>query len=407
MRLSRKAFLSGLSGAVAAGFVAPRGFLEAAGQAEAGSGRKPRSAITSVEVFPLNMALKQVMKIALATPFTADNVLVRLRTADGVVGYGESSPFSAVMGETQASDLVLAKNLAAIVRGRDPFTLPQILDAMIGFSPTSPGITAAFEMALWDICGKIAGQPVYRLLGASRESFETDQTVYLDAAEIMSAKAKEIAGRGFKNVKVKLGETPESDIARVRMVRDAVGPGVALRVDANQGWAVADAIRALRGVDQYRVQFCEQPVPYWDWAGLKQIRNSVPVPIMADESVHSPHDAITGVREAAIDMINVKLMKTGGILQAVRLAHIAAAANLPCMLGCMNETRIALTAAAHVVMSQEIIRYADLDAFLEHQTDPVTGGMQVKAGVATLPDAPGLGVDVDPAFLKTLRPVAL
>lgn len=404
MQLTRKTFLRSIGGLAAVtglGAVLPARFVEASGQV-AGA-RKLR--ITGVEVFRLSMALKQVMKIALATPFTADNVLVRLRTDDGVTGWGESSPFSAVMGETQASDLALAKSLAEIVRGRDPFTLPQIVDAMTGFSPTSPGITAAYEMALWDICGKIAGLPVYRLLGAARDSFETDQTVYLDTAAVMSGKAAEIAKRGFRNVKVKLGETPRADIARVQAIREAVGPGVALRVDANQGWSVSDAILALRGIESLTVQFCEQPVPSWDWAGLKQIRNNVPVPIMADESVHSPHDAITAVRENAVDMINMKLMKTGGILQAVRLAHIAEAANLPCMMGCMNETRVALTAAAHVVMSQQIIRYADLDAFLEHEADPVVGGMQVKAGVVTLPDTPGLGLDIDPAFLKKLQPV--
>ncbi len=404
MTLSRKEFLWGMGGGAAAaglGRWMPGGLARAAGKAQSARAAK----IAGIEVFPLNMTLKQIMKIALAVPFTADNVLVRLRTADGVIGCGESSPYSAVMGETQAGDIALAKPLAAIVKGRDPFALPQIVDAMTAFSPTSPGITAAFEMALWDICGKIAGQPVYRLLGAARESFETDQTVYLDAPDVMAEKAREIARRGFKNIKVKLGETPENDIARMRAVREAVGSGVALRTDANQAWNAVDAIRALRGTESFAMQFCEQPVPAWDWAGLKKVRDGSPVPIMADESIHTPHDAITGIRQDALDMINIKLMKSGGILQAVRLAHIAAAANLPCMMGCMNETRVALTAAAHVVMSQEIVRYADLDAFLEHNDDPVVGGMQVKAGHVTLPDAPGLGLDIDPAFLKKLQPV--
>jgi L-alanine-DL-glutamate epimerase-like enolase superfamily enzyme len=105
-------------------------------------------------------------------------------------------------------------------------------------------------------------------------------------------------------------------------------------------------------------------------------------------------------------MINIKLMKTGGVLQAVRLAHIADAANIPCMLGCMNESRLALTAAAHVVLSQRIVRYADLDAFLEHDVDPIVGGMQVKAGVVTVPDAPGLGLDIEPAFFRKLQPIS-
>ncbi len=407
MTLSRKEFLKGMGGvaaAGAAGLALTGRLVEAAGQADVG--KKPKNAIASVEVFPMNMTLKSVMKIALATPFSADNVWVRLRTADGVSGWGESSPFSAVMGETQASDLALSKPLAALVMNRDPFTLPQILSAMIAFSPSSTGIVAAFEMALWDICGKIAGQPVYHLLGAARESFETDQTVYIDTPDAMKAKALDIAKRGFKNIKVKLGETPERDIARIKAVREAIGPDIAIRTDANQGWPVTEAIRALRGLEPYRVQFCEQPGPFWDWAGMKQVKNNVPVPVMADESVHSPHDAIQGVREEAFDMINIKVMKTGGLLEAVRVAHIAAAANIPCMLGCMNETRIALTAAAHVVMSQEIIRYADLDAFLEHDVDPVVGGMQVKAGMVTLPDTPGLGLDIDPAFLKKLKPFA-
>ena len=407
MKLTRKAFLRGLGGLAAAGgagWVVPARLAEAA--QKAGEGRK-RPTITSVEVFPFNITLKQVIKIALGTPVVADNVLVRLRTSDGVIGLGESSPYSAVMNETQSSDVALSRSLAGIVTGRDPFTLAQIVEAMDQFSPHSPGIKAAFEMALWDICGKIAGQPVYRLLGGYRDSFETDQTVYLETPAVAAGKAAAIAKKGFRHVKVKLGETPEMDVARIKAVREALGPDVGIRVDANQGWSVTDAVKTLRGLEPYSIQFCEQPVPYWDWAGLSRIRGNVPVPVMADESIHSPHDVITGVRQDAMDMINIKLMKSGGILRAVQTAEVAEAANLPCMLGCMSETRVALTAAAHVVMSQRICRYADLDAFLEHDVDPVAGGMQVTGGTVRLPDTPGLGLDIDPVFLKKLQPVAI
>ncbi len=350
MKLSRKAFLRGRGGVAAAGgfgWAVPSGLLLAS-QKAGDAGR--RQTIASAEVFAYTIPQAVPMKIALGTPLTADNVLVRLRTTEGVVGLGESSPYSAVMGETQASDLVLGKSLAAIVKGQDPFELARLVEAMHGFSPHTPGIKAAFEMALWDICGKIAGQPVHRLLGTYRHSFETDQTVYLDTPQVMAEKAAAIAKKGFTHIKIKLGETPEVDIARIRTVREAVGPKIALRTDANQGWLPSDAIRALRGLEPYNVEFCEQPVPYWDWAGLHQIRGNVPIPVMADESIHSPHDAITGIRQDAMDMINIKLMKTGGLLDAVRLAHIAEAANLPCMLGCMSESRLALTAAAHVVL---------------------------------------------------------
>jgi L-Ala-D/L-Glu epimerase len=407
MELTRKAFLRGLGGVAAAGgmgWLVPRRLVEAA-QKAGDPGKRPT--IASAEVFAYTIPQKVPMKIALGTPLVANNVLVRLRTSDGVTGLGESSPYSAVMDETQASDLALSKALADIVKGRDPFTLAQIVEAMDTFSPHSPGIKAAFEVALWDICGKIAGQPVYRLLGAYRDSFETDQTVYLETPAVAAEKAAAIAKKGFRHVKIKLGETPEMDIARIKAVREALGPGVGIRVDANQGWSVNDAVKTLRGLEPYDVQFCEQPVPYWDWAGLSKIRGNVPVPVMADESIHSPHDVITGVRQDAMDMINIKLMKSGGILKAVRTAEVADAANLPCMVGCMSESRVALTAAAHVMMSQRICRYADLDAFLEHDVDPVVGGMQVTAGTVRLPDAPGLGLDIDPAFLRKLQPVTI
>jgi L-Ala-D/L-Glu epimerase len=259
-------------------------------------------------------------------------------------------------------------------------------------------------MAIWDICGKLAGRPVCCLLGKYRDSFENDITVYLDKPEIMAEKAQAIVDRGVKTVKVKLGETPDADIARLRTVREKVGKDIKLRIDANQAWTPNQAVRALKGLDAYEVQFCEQPVACWDWDGLKFVRNHSPIPIMADEAVHSPHDAIEAVRREAADMINIKLMKAGGILQSARIAQITDAANMQCMLGCMSETRVALTAAAHVVASQRNVLFADLDAFTEHKIDPVIGGMQMSGGTVRVPSAPGLGLDIDPAWFGSLRP---
>lgn len=404
MRITRKSFLRAVGGGgVASGLGALMPVsLFAAAQAE----KKRRPTITSVEAAPFSVPLRSVAKVAFAVPVNADNVLVRLRMSDGTVGYGEVSAYSPVMSETQASDLALARPLGSLLLGRDPFELPRLLDAMIATSPASGGIIAAFEMALWDLCGKIAGQPVYRLLGAARDSFETDCTVFLDSPEAMAKLAVEWVREGFPAIKIKLGEAPGLDIERVRAIREAVGPKVQLRCDANEGWSVSDALVALRGIAPYDLQFCEQPVKAWDWNGLHHVRAGSPVPIMADEAVHSPHDAIEGLRHDAFDMINIKLLKAGGILPAVRIAHVAAAANVPCMVGCMAETRLALTAAAHVVMSQAIIRWADLDAYHEMAVDLCSGGMKVERGVVTLPDTPGLGVEMDPAIVKKLQAVA-
>jgi len=204
-------------------------------------------------------------------------------------------------------------------------------------------------------------------------------------------------------VKVKVGQAPDLDIRRLEAVRANVGREIKIRIDANQGWTPSDAIRALRGMEQLNVQFCEQPVLRSDLTGMRFVRSNVRIPIMADECVHSPSDAIEVVRRDAADMINIKLMKSGGILQSARIAEIASAANMECMLGCMNDTRVALTAASHVMMAQKSALYADLDAFTEHKIDPVIGGLQLKDGIITLPNTPGLGLDIDPDWLKTLR----
>ena len=402
MGISRKDFLKGLAAAgvapTLAGAVTP-GLAEA----QASSGATPKQArIADVEAFPFTMQSKEVFRISLGT-LTAENILVRMRTEDGVTGWGESSPFSAVTGDTQATNLAASKMLAGIVKGKDPFDLARIVTEMDAATTGEPGIKAAIEMAIWDICGKLANRPVRCLLGNYRDSFETDLTVYLDDPQVMADKALSVVNRGFKCVKVKLGETPGADIERIRRVRQKIGKEPRIRIDANQGWTPNDAVRALKGIDAYDVQFCEQPVRYWDWEGMRFVRERSPIAIMADESVHSPHDAITAVRRDAVDMINIKLMKTGSILQAVRVAHIADAAGMNCMLGCMNETRVALTAAAHVVCSQRNVLWADLDAFTEHNIDPVIGGMQLKDGVIHAPSTPGLGLDIDPEWLKTLR----
>ncbi len=403
MAITRKNFLKTLAGATVAG-----GFFTRWSESLALAEEKTRVPLRSVrirdaEVFPFRLEQKLVIHISLGSAATTDNVLVRLRTEDGVVGYGEASPYAAITGETQQTNVALGRDLAQMIRGRDPFTLSRIVADMEAMAPGNPSIKAAFEMALWDICGKVAGQPVCCLLGNYRDTFDTDQTIFIDTPEITAGQAREVVRNGFKTIKVKVGESPEKDVARLAAIRDAVGPDIHLRVDANQGWTPADAVRTLRALEQYHIQFCEQPVVAWDWAGMKFVRDNAGIPIMADESVHVPHDLIEGIRRDAIDMVNIKLMKAGGILQSVRIAQIADAADMHCMVGCMQETRLGLTAAAHLVASQKNTVYADLDAFLIHNVDPVNGGMEVKDGMIRLPQAPGLGLDVDPAFVGKLR----
>ncbi|MCL5282068.1 MAG: dipeptide epimerase [Planctomycetes bacterium] len=359
--------------------------------------------IAGVELFPYALESKQVTRIALGK-VAAEGVFVRLRTGEGLVGWGEASPYAPITGEMQASCLAIGKRLAQVVQGRDVFDLARIVADMDAVAAANPSIKAALEMALWDLCGKLARQPVCYLLGRYRDSFETDRTVYLDEPPAMADKAKEIVREGYKVVKVKVGQSPELDVARVRAIRTAIGEKVRIRIDANQGWTRDTALKALWSLEEFDVEFCEQPVASSDWEGLRQVSEHSRIPIMADESVHGPSDAIECVRRGAANLINIKLMKSGGILKSMHIAAIAEAAHMQCMLGSMVETRLALTAAAHVVAAQKCVVYADLDTFTEHKIDPVVGGMQVKDGLVTVPQTPGLGVDVEADFLKTLKP---
>ena len=403
MSLSRKSFLKmfGL-GALAAGSKAyglPSKTLEDARAAA------KKLKITDVEIFLFDIPITSPFRIAIGTMTAANDLLIRIRTDQGLVGLGEACPFPPITGETQATNAAAAVSIRDMIVGKDPLAIDTLLREIGPIIHANPSAVAAFDMALFDILGKVAGLPLFRLLGGTKNVFETDITTSLDTLEKMTAEAKGYADKGYKTLKVKVGLDPDEDYSHISAIRAAVGPQVAIRIDANQGWTVPQAIYALRKMAPLAIEFCEQPVLASDTAGLRAVRLQSPIAIMADESLFGPADAIKLIRAEACDTFNIKVMKAGGLLNSIRIAHIADAANIRCMVGCMLESKLALTAAAHVVASQANIVYADLDGNTEHVIDPITGGMTVKAGTLTLPETPGLGCDVDPAFVKKLRKV--
>ncbi len=403
MSVSRKGFLKMLGlGALAAGSKAyglPSKALE-----DARSAAK-KLKITDIEIFLFDIPLTSPFRIAIGEMKAANDLLIRIRTDQGIVGLGEACPFPPITGETQATNAAAALSIRDMLVGKDPLAIDALLREVGPLVHSNPSAVAAFDMALHDILGKVAGLPLFRLLGGTKTAFETDITTSLDTLENMTAESKKYADMGYKTLKVKVGLDPDEDFARLAAIRAAVGPGVAIRIDANQGWTVPQAVYALRKMEPLAVEFCEQPVLASDTAGMRAVRAQSPIAIMADEALFLPSDAIKLIRAEACDTFNIKLMKAGGVLNAVRIAHIADAANMRCMVGCMLESKLALTAAAHVVASQANIVYADLDGNSEHVIDPIVDGISVKAGVLTLPEKPGLGCDVDPAFVKKLRKV--
>ncbi|TFG56239.1 MAG: dipeptide epimerase [Candidatus Aminicenantes bacterium] len=403
MSLSRKGFLKMLGlGALAAGSKAyglPSKALE-----EARAAAK-KLKITDIEIFLFDIPLTSPFRIAIGEMKAANDLLVRVITDQGVVGLGEACPFPPITGETQATNAAAARSIREMLIGKDPLAIDSLLREIGPLVHSNPSAVAAFDMALHDILGKVAGLPLFRLLGGTKTTFETDITTSLDTLENMTAESKKYADMGYKTLKVKVGLDPDEDFARLSAIRAAIGRGVAIRIDANQGWTVPQSVYALRKMEPLAIEFCEQPVLASDTAGLRAVRLQSPIAIMADEALFGPADAIKLIRAEACDTFNIKVMKAGGLLNSIRIAHIADAANMRCMVGCMLESKLALTAAAHVVASQANIVYADLDGNSEHVTDPIIDGMTVKAGVLTLPEKPGLGCDVDPAFVKTLRKI--
>ena len=403
MSLSRKGFLKMLGfGALAAGSNAYA--LPSQALARAGADAK-KLKITDVEIFLFDVPLVSPFRIAIGEMTAANDLLIRIHTDQGVSGVGEACPFPPITGETQATNAAAAKAIRDMIIGKDPLAIDDLLRQIGALVHSNPSTVAAFDMALFDILGKVAGLPLFRLLGGTKSVFETDITIGLDTLESMRDEAKRHVANGFKTLKVKVGLDPDEDYAHIEAIRAAVGPKVNIRIDANQGWTVPQAIYGLKKLAPLAIQFCEQPLLASDTAGLKAVREQSPIAIMADEALFGPADAVKLIRADACDTFNIKLMKAGGMLNSIRIAHIADAANIRCMVGCMLETRLGLTAAAHVVASQANIIYADLDGYADQTVDPVIDGMTVKAGMVTLPEKPGLGCDVDPAFVKKLPKV--
>jgi L-alanine-DL-glutamate epimerase-like enolase superfamily enzyme len=359
--------------------------------------------ITRIDIYEMNVALHEPFVIALGTSYRAENLLVRVHTSDGMCGLGEASPFPTITGETQATAFEAARSLARLLLGKDPTDIEGRVAEMNAALPRNPAAKCSLDLALYDLLARRAGLPLYALLGGARRRIRTDFTISITPPAEIAAKARAVKDRGFRTIKLKLGTNLAADIARVQAVRQEVGDDIRLSVDANQGWSAATAVAVLREIDRYGVEHCEQPVPAWDHQALKTVREASPIPIVADEACFDHHDAYTLARSGAADMFNIKLAKSGGLHTALKIAAAAEAAGLRCMVGCMLEARIGITASAHLAAARPVISYADLDGILLHAEDPVAGGVTVEGDELVLPDAPGLGVEVDPAYLASLE----
>ena len=362
--------------------------------------------ITEVRLGRLHAPLRVPFKTALRSVDRVEDILVELHTDTGAVGYGEAPPTGPITGDTAGGIIGAVRELIApalIGQEVDAFEAVAARVQKAGVHNTSA--KAAVDMALWDLYGQLHGIPVHKLLGGARRQLVTDITISVNPPEQMAADARDAVARGYDCLKVKVGADPALDTARLAAVRAAVGDGVCIRIDANQAWTPRQAVRILNEMQDkgLALELVEQPVPADDLEGLAYVTRHSWVPVMADESVFSPADALRIMQHRAADFINIKLMKCGGLTNALRIAAAAEVYGVECMIGCMLEAKVAVNAAVELACARSIITRVDLDGPVLCSVDPVVGGAQFDEKVITVSDAPGMGIGgVQPGYLTYL-----
>ena len=351
--------------------------------------------ITQVRLGRISTPLRVPFKTALRTVNSVEDVIVELHTDTGAVGYGEAPPTGVITGDTTGAILgAIRDHIAPALLGRDLDEFEDLTAAVQKALVHNTSAKAAVDMALWDLLGQKYSAPVYRMLGGARRNIVTDITISVNPPEEMARDARTAVQRGYDCLKVKVGIDPELDVARLAAVRQAVGRDIRLRIDANQAWNAKQAVRILnqmqeKGLD---IEFVEQPVPAADLEGMQYVTRHADVPVLADESVFSPADALRIMQTGAADLVNIKLMKCGGITNALRIAAAAEVYGVECMIGCMLEAKISVNAAVELACAKKIITKIDLDGPVLCSEDHILGGAVFDEKNITVSDAPGMGI---------------
>ncbi|MFC4304568.1 mandelate racemase/muconate lactonizing enzyme family protein [Cohnella boryungensis] len=340
--------------------------------------------------------LRKPFKTALRTLESATSLIISITDEDGRIGYGEAPPTLAITGEQLEGIEAFIHSIKPRLIGLETQNTERVFELLHKGTVRNSSAKAALDMAIYDLSAQQAGLPLYKYLGGYRSVFKTDCTVSVNSPEEMGEDAAAYVREGFDVLKLKVGVGDvELDIARVKEIRKRIGNEIKLRLDANQGWSVKESIRAIRAMEDagLNIELVEQPVPAFDVTGLEQVTRAVDTPIMADESVFSPQDAMKLLSCRAADLINIKLMKAGGIHHALTLNRMAEACGVECMIGSMIETRVGITAAAHFAGAMKNVTRFDLDSPLLMSSDPIRGGIRYEGATLFLSDSPGLGIE--------------
>ncbi len=350
--------------------------------------------ILHTECFALEMPLREPYTIAYETISSCTNLFIRATTDAGVTGFGCAAPDKGVTGETPEMTMDCYREVIEPgLKGADFSRIILILETLKPGLSKNPSALAMTDMLLYDLLSKKAGLPLYRFLGGYKDSIPTSITIGIMSPEDTVLKAREFFMQGFRIFKVKGGKQVEEDIRKVILLRESFGNEISIRFDANQGYTVEQAIRFVNETRHHNIELLEQPTPRDNIEMLGRVSNSVSIPVMADESLMNLLDVFSLTRDNLTDMINIKLMKVGGITEALHINSVARAAGVETMVGCMDESALSVSAGLHFALARPNIFYADLDGHLDLLNDPAAGALILKNGVLYPKETPGLGVD--------------
>jgi muconate cycloisomerase len=367
--------------------------------------------ITRIETIPVQVPInpKRAIRASRGSHTTSPFLMIKIHTDEGLTGFGEVSCTPGWSGEDQVTAAHFINTLLApLLIGEDPTAVEQLTIKLRTGVAANPFTKAGLEMALWDILGKSVNLPLYKLLGGPvRDYVPTKYSV----SGLEPDKAAELAlwavDQGFRTMKVKVGIESEADVARVRAVREAIGPDIRLGVDANGGWSPMVAIQTIRRLTEFNIYFAEQPVADLDMNWLVDVRRHVDVPVMADESIYTLQDAMAVARAGAADILSAYVGKGGGIGPARKIAAVAEAAGLSCTLGSNLELGVASAAMIHVAMSTPGITAeafpCDILTPFFYEDDLLVESLPISGGRAEPSEKPGLGVELDDEKLKRYR----
>ncbi len=360
--------------------------------------------ITRITATPVRVPRPKAFTSSLGRSLSTENAVVEVRTDEGITGIGEVCSIWDRKGRGQSEDI--NDLLAEALTGRDPFRITEITALMESLLHRSFPAKAGIEMALYDIVGKALNTPVYNLLGGLvRERVLLSHSLSMGTPNEVATQASDLAEQGYKTLKAKIGMAPQEDLKTLEAIRKRIGDEITLRVDANMGWSSAkEAVQYIKMLEKFNLELVEQPVHFSDLDGLCFVREHVDVPIMADESVWTPDDALACIRARAVDVFNVYVSEAGGLGPAARIFAIADAARLPCIVGSMPELGIGTAAQAHLAFAMRNLGYAsDVNGFIYQSDDIIVEKLRIEDGYLYPPVGPGLGVTLDPDKVKKYR----